>query len=111
MSFDTIYKGSSIVTHEKTYISDIAVKDGKIVKLGNLSEENANQIIDLTNLHLLPGVIDTQVHFREPGLEHKEDLNTGTKGAVLGGITGVFEMPNTNPATTNESALKEIKKS
>ena len=74
---------------------------------GNLSEENANQIIDLTSLHLLPGVIDTQVHFREPGLEHKEDLNTGTKGAVLGGITGVFEMPNTNPSTTNESALKE----
>ena len=107
MSFDTIYKGSSIVTHDKTYISDIAVKNGKIAKLGNLSEENANQIIDLTNLHLLPGVIDTQVHFREPGLEHKEDLNTGTKGAVLGGITGVFEMPNTNPATTNESALKE----
>ena len=107
MSFDTIYKGSTIVTHNKTYISDIAVKDGKIVKIGNLSEEEASQIIDLTNLHLLPGVIDTQVHFREPGLEYKEDLNSGTKGAVLGGITGVFEMPNTNPATTNENALRE----
>ena len=107
MSFDTIYKGSSIVTPEKTYISDIAVKDGKIVKIGNLSEENTSQIIDLTGFYSLPGVIDTQVHFREPGLEYKEDLNTGTKGAILGGITGVFEMPNTNPATTNEDALKE----
>ena len=107
MTFDTIYKGSSIVTHNNTYISDIAVKDGKIVEIGDLSEKKANQTIELKGYHLLPGVIDTQVHFREPGLEYKEDLNSGTKAAVLGGITGVFEMPNTNPATTNEDALKE----
>ena len=105
MSFDTIYKGSSIVTHNKTYISDIAVKDGKIAKIGNLSEEASNQTIDLTNFYLLPGVIDTQVHFREPGGEHKEDLSSGTKAAVLGGVTGIFEMPNTDPSTTNEAAL------
>ena len=107
MTFDTIYKGSSIVTHNNIYISDIAVKNGKIVEIGDLSEKKANQTIDLKGYHLLPGVIDTQVHFREPGLEYKEDLNSGTKAAVLGGITGVFEMPNTNPATTNEDALKE----
>ena len=107
MTFDTIYKGSSIVTHNNTYISDIAVKNGKIVEIGDLSEKKANQTIELKGYHLLPGVIDTQVHFREPGLEYKEDLNSGTKAAVLGGITGVFEMPNTNPATTNEDALKE----
>ena len=107
MSFDTIYKGSNIVTHNNTYISDIAVKDGKIMTVGDLSKESASQIIDITGYHLLPGVIDTQVHFREPGLEYKEDLNSGTKAAVLGGITGVFEMPNTNPATTNEEALRE----
>ena len=107
MTFDTIYKGSSIVTHNNIYISDIAVKNGKIVEIGDLSEKKTNQTIDLKGYHLLPGVIDTQVHFREPGLEHKEDLNSGTKAAVLGGITGVFEMPNTNPATTNEDALKE----
>jgi len=105
MSFDTIYKGSTIVTHNKTYTSDIAVKNGKIVKIGNLSEEEASQIIELTNFHLLPGVIDTQVHFREPGGEHKEDLSSGTKAAVLGGVTGIFEMPNTDPSTTNEVAL------
>ena len=107
MTFDTIYKGSSIVTHNNIYISDIAVKNGKIVEIGDLSEKKANQTIDLKGYHLLPGVIDTQVHFREPGLEYKEDLNSGTKAAVLGGITAVFEMPNTNPATTNEDALKE----
>ena len=107
MLFDTIYKGSNIVTHNNTYISDIAVKDGKIMTVGDLSKESASQIIDITGYHLLPGVIDTQVHFREPGLEYKEDLNSGTKAAVLGGITGVFEMPNTNPATTNEEALRE----
>ena len=105
MSFDTIYKGSTIVTHNKTYISDIAVKDGKIMKIGNLSEEEASQIIDITDLHILPGVIDTQVHFREPGGEYKEDLSSGTKAAVLGGVTGIFEMPNTDPSTTNEAAL------
>ena len=107
MSFDTIYKGSTIVTHNKTYISDIAVKDGKIVKIGNLSEEEASQIIDLTNLHLLPGVIDTQVHFREPDSTDVEDLESGSKAAVLGGVTSLFEMPNTNPPTANQTEFNK----
>ena len=54
---------------------------------------------------MLPGAIDTQVHFREPGLEHKEDLESGTRAAVLGGVTAIFEMPNTNPPTTSAAAL------
>jgi dihydroorotase len=58
-------------------------------------------------LHVLPGVIDTQVHFREPGLEHKEDLESGTRGAALGGVVAVFEMPNTNPTTTNAAAISD----
>ncbi len=107
MSFDTIYKGSTIVTHNKTYVSDIAVRDGKIVEIGDFLKSDAKEIIDLKDLHLLPGVIDTQVHFREPGGEHKEDLSSGTKAAVLGGVTGVFEMPNTEPSTTNEAALMD----
>ena len=107
MSFDTIYKGSTIVTHNKTYVSDIAVRDGKIIEIGDFSKSDAKEIIDLKDLHLLPGVIDTQVHFREPGGEHKEDLSSGTKAAVLGGVTGVFEMPNTEPSTTNEAALMD----
>ena len=56
--------------------------------------------MDCTGLHILPGVIDSQVHFREPGLSHKEDLETGSRGAALGGVTCVFEMPNTIPPTT-----------
>ncbi len=63
-------------------------------------------VIDCTGLHILPGVIDTQVHFREPGLEHKEDLASGSLSAVMGGVTGVFEMPNTNPLTTTPRDLR-----
>ena len=59
------------------------------------------------NLLVLPGAIDTQVHFREPGLTHKEDIKSGTKGAILGGITSIFEMPNTNPSTTTSEAIKQ----
>ena len=63
--------------------------------------------INTNNLIILPGAIDSQVHFREPGLTHKEDIMNGTKGAILGGITSIFEMPNTNPSTTTRSALNE----
>ena len=64
-------------------------------------------MIDATGLHVLPGVIDTQVHFREPGLEHKEDLETGSRAAVVGGVTAVFEMPNTKPLTTSAETLAD----
>ena len=70
-----------------------------------LGAAKAAETIDAAGLHILPGVIDTQVHFREPGLEHKEDLETGSRAAVAGGVTAVFEMPNTKPLTTSaESA-------
>ena len=107
MSFDIIFKDAQIVTHTKRFNGDIAVKDEKIVEIGDLKESEAKENIDLKGLCLIPGVIDTQVHFREPGLEHKEDLYTGTKSAILGGITGVFEMPNTDPSTTDEDALMD----
>jgi dihydroorotase len=67
----------------------------------------AGEVIDCTGLHILPGVVDSQVHFREPGLEHKEDLETGSRAAVMGGVTAVFEMPNTKPLTTSEAALAD----
>ncbi|MFX4921995.1 hypothetical protein ABTC28_19970, partial [Acinetobacter baumannii] len=76
---------------------DIAVRDGRIVAIGDLRGAKAARVLDVRNLHVLPGVIDSQVHFREPGLEHKEDLETGSRAAVLGGVTAVFEMPNTKP--------------
>lgn len=87
--------------------ADIAVTDGKITAIGALGNIAAEQIIDASHLHILPGMIDTQVHFREPGLEHKEDLESGTRGAVLGGITSLFEMPNTNPSTLTKEALED----
>ena len=71
------------------------------------SADSAAETIDCTGLHILPGVIDTQVHFREPGLEHKEDLATGSLSAVMGGVTGVFEMPNTNPLTTTRETFED----
>lgn len=82
--------------------TSIAVQDGKIVALGSHAHLHAKEVFDAKGLHILPGVIDSQVHFREPGLTHKEDLESGTRGAVLGGVTSVFEMPNTKPATTTQ---------
>ncbi|WP_413580856.1 dihydroorotase [Bdellovibrio sp. HCB288] len=80
--------------------ADIGITNGRITKIREKIFDTAPCMIDATGLHVLPGVIDSQVHFREPGLTHKEDLETGTKAAVLGGVTSIFEMPNTNPATT-----------
>lgn len=86
---------------------DIAVSDGKIVKIRDSIMESARQTISAKNLHVLPGIIDSQVHFREPGLTHKEDLDSGTRAALLGGVTSIFEMPNTNPATTTAELFQE----
>ena len=70
----------------------------RFAAIGDLSRASAGEVIDCRGLHLLPGVIDSHVHFREPGLTHKEDLEFGSRGAVLGGVTAVFEMPNTDSA-------------
>ncbi|AHI06436.1 dihydroorotase [Bdellovibrio bacteriovorus W] len=87
--------------------SDIGIKDGKITAIQENLSGTATKEIDATGKHVLPGVIDSQVHFREPGLTHKEDLETGTRAAVLGGVTTIFEMPNTNPPTTSQAAFQE----
>jgi dihydroorotase len=104
-TFDLVLKGGTVVSHAGEGIADIGVRDGRIAAIGSLGAGRAGETIDAKGLHILPGVIDTQVHFREPGMEHKEDLATGSRSAVLGGVTAVFEMPNTKPATTNEAAL------
>ncbi|EJF90639.1 dihydroorotase [Bartonella tamiae] len=103
--FHTIFKGANVVNHDGTGLRDIGVKNGHITFIGDLSAHKADEVIDCTGLHILPGIIDTQVHFREPGADHKENLETGSRAAVLGGVTAVFEMPNTNPLTTSEEAL------
>lgn len=85
--------------------ADVGIAGGKIVTVGSLAGVEAVEEIDAKGLMVLPGVIDTQVHFREPGLEHKEDLESGTRSAILGGVTTILEMPNTNPTTTTKEAL------
>ncbi|UXR66195.1 dihydroorotase [Bdellovibrio bacteriovorus] len=87
--------------------ADIAILDGRIEKIRESINEPALKIIKAHGLHVLPGVIDSQVHFREPGLVHKEDLETGTRAAILGGVTSIFEMPNTNPSTTTKEAFED----
>lgn len=106
-SYDLILTGGTVVNHDGQGKRDIGVRDGRIAAIGDLAQASAGSRIDCTGLHILPGVIDSQVHFREPGLEHKEDLETGSRAAVLGGVTAVFEMPNTTPLTTSEAALAD----
>jgi dihydroorotase len=105
-SFDLVLKGGTLVNHDGIGPGDIGIRDGRIAALGDLGRADAAEAVDCTGLHLLPGVIDTQVHFREPGLTHKEDLESGSRSAVMGGVTAVFEMPNTNPTTTTAEALE-----
>ena len=87
--------------------TDIGIKKNKISHIGNIDRNKGKNVYDMSNLTILPGCIDSQVHFREPGLTHKEDINSGTRGAVLGGITSIFEMPNTNPSTSTVEALNQ----
>ena len=98
---DIIIKKGNCFIKDKLVQTDIGVLKGKISHIGNLQNEKSKAIIDARNLTVLPGLIDTQVHFREPGSVDAEDLNSGSKAAIVGGITAVFEMPNTNPPTTN----------
>ncbi|MBH61716.1 MAG: dihydroorotase [Alphaproteobacteria bacterium] len=106
-SYDLVIRGGTLVTHDGIGPGDVGVRDGRIVEVGQLRGADGGEVIDATGLHVLPGIIDTQVHFREPGNEHKEDLESGTRAAVMGGVTAVFEMPNTNPLTTTEDALND----
>jgi dihydroorotase len=106
-TYDLIVRGGEVVNHAGRGRADVGVRDGKIAFVGDLSQASAGETIDAAGLHVLPGVIDTQVHFREPGLEWKEDLETGSHAAVLGGVTAVFEMPNTQPNTTDAETLAD----
>ncbi len=106
-TYDLILRGGTVVNQDGKGVRDVGVRDGRIAALGDLSAASAGSFIDCRGLHVLPGVVDSQVHFREPGLEHKEDLETGSRAAVLGGVTAVFEMPNTKPLTTSAEALAD----
>ncbi|KUO63971.1 MAG: dihydroorotase [Alphaproteobacteria bacterium BRH_c36] len=106
-TYEILIKGGTVVNQDGVVKRDIAVSDGRIAALGDIAAGSAGEVIDAAGLTIIPGVIDSQVHFREPGLTHKEDLETGSRGAVLGGVTTVFEMPNTNPSTTTPERLGE----
>ena len=106
-TYDLILSGGTVVNHDGQGVRDLGIRNGRIAAIGDLRGASAAETIDCRGLHVLPGVVDSQVHFREPGLEHKEDLETGSRAAVLGGVTAVFEMPNTNPLTTSEESLAD----
>ena len=105
--FDLIIRGGIAATPSGIAAADIGVRSGRIAAIGALGGASAETEFDAKGLHVLPGVIDSQVHFREPGNEHKEDLESGSRAAVLGGVTAVFEMPNTYPPTTTRLAIED----
>ncbi len=106
-TYDLVLAGGVVVTPGGAELTDIGVRAGRIVHIGDLGRADAGETIRCDGLHVLPGVIDSQVHFREPGLEYKEDLESGARSAALGGVTAVFEMPNTNPSTTTPDLMAD----
>jgi dihydroorotase len=108
---DLVVKNGTIVTADSSYAADLAIADGKfdtIAAPGSL-DVGAQREIDATGRYILPGVIDGHVHFREPGSEYKEDFHTGSRAAVMGGVTTVLDMPNTTP-TTSSAEYVELKR-
>ena len=106
-SFDLLIRGGIVATPNGIAQGDVGVIGGRIAAIGALGNAKAAEVFEAKGLHVLPGVMDTQVHFREPGNAHKEDLATGSLAAILGGVTAVFEMPNTVPPTTTVEAVQD----
>lgn len=105
--FDLVIQGGSCVTPSGIVMTDIGVRAGRTVAIGDLGHAVGADFFDARGLHVLPGVIDTHVHCREPGMEHKDNLETGTAAAALGGVTGVFDMPNTKPPIVDSETFAE----
>lgn len=106
-TYDLVLRGGTVVNQDGEGRRDIGIRDGRIAALGDLAPTSAGRVVDCTGLHVLPGVIDTQVHFREPGLEHKANIETESRACIAGGITSFMEMPNTKPPTVNRGALED----
>jgi len=105
--FDLLLRNGTCVTPAGLCAADVGVRGGRIAAVGALGDTEASEVFEARGLHVLPGAIDPQVHFREPGFPDKEDLEAGTRAAILGGVTAVFEMPNTSPPTTTREALMD----
>lgn len=107
MHFDLLVKGGRIVSSEGIHEADVGIEGETIREVGDLSDAEADEVISVKGLHVFPGLIDSHVHFREPGALQKEDFESGTRSAIAGGVTTVFDMPNTNPATTSAEAIED----
>jgi len=105
--FDLVIRGGLCATPSGLVSADIGVRANRIAEVGALAGASAAEVFDARDLHVLPGIIDTHVHFREPGHFEKEDMETGSTAALLGGVTSVFEMPNTNPPTTTRALIED----
>ncbi len=103
----TLIRGADVVFSDRVAAVNILIEDGSIIDCDAAADTQADEIIDAAGLYLIPGVIDDQVHFRDPGLTHKEDLHTGSRACAKGGITTFLEMPNTKPPTITLDALDE----
>ncbi len=103
----TLIQNATIINEGKSYKGDLLIENKKIKKISNKIDVAANIVINAKGLHLLPGVIDDQVHFREPGLTHKGDIYSESKAAIAGGITSFMEMPNTKPQALTQVLLEE----
>ena len=101
-----LIKGATIVNEGKIFSSDLLIEDERIKKIAENIEEDVDKVINAKGKYLIPGVIDDQVHFREPGLTHKASIYTESKAAISGGITSFMEMPNTNPPTLTQDLLE-----
>src|SRR3712207_6579212 len=106
-TYDLVVRGGEGINHAGRGLADVGIRDGLIAAIGDLSTADAGEVFQAAGLTVLPGVIDTQIPFREPGLEWKEDLETGSRAAVLGGVTAVFEMPSTQPNTTDVATFAD----
>ena len=105
--YDIILQDATIVSSRGRQVADIAVEDGKIAYVGSRAAGKAKETISAIGKFVMPGAIDTHVHFRDPGFPHKESWETGSRAAVSGGITTVCEMPNTRPPTTDMDAFED----
>ena len=107
----TLIKNATIVNEGKIFQSDLFLQNGIIQEISENIDRTAEKVVDATGKHLIAGVIDDQVHFREPGLTHKAEIYTEAKAAVAGGITSFMEMPNTKPQSLTQELLeKKFKK-
>jgi len=104
--FDLVVRGGTVVTGVGMFEADLGVTSGRFAAIASTGTLSADEVFDATGLHVLPGVIDGHVHFREPGLEHKEDFLTGSRAAVMGGVTTVLDMPNTMPPTSTAAEVE-----